>query len=112
MKPGSILTVGSFLHDLEHIIRWIASENPDAARDLGNRRGDPSPKDAKLRSLRQLVFDFDNHSRERGSDSAPSSNLLVFAVAGLRRLHQGVPSRFTFRFIKEDYLCEIALADS
>lgn len=26
----------SFIHDLERIVRWIASENPNAARSLGN----------------------------------------------------------------------------
>src|SRR6267142_6545034 len=26
----------SFINDLEQIVRWIASENPDAARSLGN----------------------------------------------------------------------------
>jgi plasmid stabilization system protein ParE len=25
-----------FIHDLEQIVRWIAAENPDAARNLGN----------------------------------------------------------------------------
>lgn len=26
----------SFNHDLEQLVRWIASENPNAARNLGN----------------------------------------------------------------------------
>ena len=27
---------GSFIEDLERIVRWIAADNPDAARNLGN----------------------------------------------------------------------------